>query len=68
LRLPAYAEKTNGMDESVATMRPPKLTNSDEMEPAPPLQIVSTNASNPYDAKHYGDVSVLDSFGRQTTQ
>lgn len=68
LRLPAYAEKTNGMDESVATMRPPKLTNSDEMESAPPLQIVSTNASNPYDAKHYGDVSVLDSFGQQTTQ
>ena len=68
LQLPVYAEKTNGMDESVATVRPPKLTNGDEVESAPPLQIVSTNASNPYDAKHYGDVSVLDSFGQQTTQ
>jgi hypothetical protein len=68
LQLPVYVEKTNGMDESVATVRPLKLTNGDEVESAPPLQIVSTNASNPYDAKHYGDVSVLDSFGQQTTQ
>lgn len=64
-RPPDYVEQSEAMDESIATMRPTTIANGDEVEPAP-LEIVPTNASNPYDAKHYGDVSFLDSIGQAT--
>ena len=47
-------------------------SNGNKVEPADPdaiapLQHVATDASNPYDAKHYGDISVFDA-GHQATQ
>jgi len=44
-----------GMEESTATILP-----------GHPLQPVATHESNQYDAKHFGDVSLLETLGHGT--
>ena len=61
------SESSNGLGESVLTIKPNEPTVNDEINQSPPVNVVDSH-DNHFEQKHIGNVSMVDGPGQQTTQ
>ncbi|KAF2262765.1 hypothetical protein CC78DRAFT_554366 [Lojkania enalia] len=64
------SEFTDALEESVTTIKPSSTLaeEEDEITAAPRIEVVNSEHRRDFDAKHIGDVSMVDSLAQQHTQ